>query len=42
MTFLTAKPRTANWQKWHGRMAEREAVKKAVEEKAKMLGGAKH
>ncbi|KAK3168217.1 hypothetical protein OEA41_004663 [Lepraria neglecta] len=31
-----------NWQKWHGRMAEREAVKKVVEEQAKMLAGAKH
>ncbi|KAL9100073.1 MAG: hypothetical protein Q9163_004514 [Psora crenata] len=31
-----------NWQKWHRRMAEREAVKKVVEEETKMLAGAKH
>ena len=33
---------TANWQKWHGRMAERAAVKKVVEDKAKMTSGAGH
>jgi len=31
-----------NWQNWHGRMAERAAVKKVVEDKAKMTAGAGH
>ncbi|KAI4180294.1 MAG: hypothetical protein LQ346_007031 [Caloplaca aetnensis] len=32
----------ANWKKWHERMGERKAVKKVVEEKAKLLAEAQH
>ncbi|KAL8896147.1 MAG: hypothetical protein Q9207_007850 [Kuettlingeria erythrocarpa] len=31
-----------NWKKWHERMGERKAVKKVVEDKAKMLAEAQH
>ncbi len=31
-----------NWKKWHERMAERPAVKKVVEEKAKTVAGGQH
>lgn len=32
----------ANWKKWHERMGEREAVRKVVDEKAKLLAGVQH